>query len=156
MLHKDEIAGAIAGYLQEQDLFLVDIEVSQENDVTVTVESGNGTVCLDHCVALSEIIGNAFDRDREDYALTVTSAGLDQPFKVLRQYRKFIGKEVEVVLNKGGKIKGILSEADEQKIVLAVSVSVKPEGSKKKVRMETLAEYPFGEFKSCKPVIKFK
>lgn len=151
-----EIAGKIEAAVAARGCFLVDVKVSADNDVTLAIESEEGTVVMEDCIAIDKAFHEIWDQDIEDYALTVTSAGLDQPFKVLRQYRKFIGKEVEVVLNKGGKIKGILSEADEQKIVLAVSVSVKPEGSKKKVRMETLAEYPFGEFKSCKPVIKFK
>ena len=156
MIQKENIERAISGYLTQEGLFPVDIEISGDNDITITVESDQGTVAIEHCVNITRIVEEAFDRNEEDYSLTVTSAGLDQPFKVPRQYKKFIGKEVEIVLKEGGKIKGILSGADDEKIEITASKMVKEEGKKKKVLVETNTEYPYGSFKSCKPVIKFK
>ena len=75
--------------------FIVDAQVRRDNDVLLTVESAEGTVDMDDCVALSESFQAIFDRDEEDYSLTVSSAGLDQPFKVLRQFLKAVGSEVE-------------------------------------------------------------
>ena len=53
---------------------------------------------LEDCESVNDAVLAAFDRDVEDYSLTVSSAGLDQPFKVLRQYQKAIGTQVEVSL----------------------------------------------------------
>ena len=156
MITKDALAGAIANYLNDKGLFLVDIEISKDNDITVAIESSESDVKIENCVDIDHIIGGIFDRDVEDYSLTVTSAGLDQPFKVLEQYIKFIGSEVEVVVKEGGKMKGILTAATEEGFELTTTKMVKVEGSKKKVEQSTVTPFAYDGIKSCKPVIKFK
>ena len=125
MITAEALHGAIAGYLAEKGLFLVDIEISKDNDITIAVESSEGDVKIENCVDIDHIVAGVFDRDVEDYSLTVTSAGLDQPFKVLQQYQKFVGSEVEVVVKGGGKMKGILSSATEEGFEVTVSKMVK-------------------------------
>ncbi len=156
MITKEALNEVISNYLNANDLFLVDIEISKENDITITVERHQGPVKVEDCVAIDRLVGAAFDRDVEDYSLTVTSAGLDQPFKVLDQYRKFLGSEVEIVIKKGGKIKGVLSSCNQEGIEITTSKMVKREGAKKKVQEDTVTAYTFADLKSCKPVIKFK
>lgn len=156
MITAEALHGAIAGYLAEKGLFLVDIEISKDNDITIAVESSEGDVKIENCVDIDHIVAGVFDRDVEDYSLTVTSAGLDQPFKVLQQYQKFVGSEVEVVVKGGGKMKGILSSATEEGFEVTVSKMVKVEGSKKKVQQDAVTAFAYDAVKSCKPVIKFK
>ncbi|MBQ6572729.1 MAG: ribosome assembly cofactor RimP [Bacteroidales bacterium] len=156
MITAEALHGAIAGYLAEKGLFLVDIEISKDNDITIAIESSEGDVKIENCVDIDHIVAGVFDRDVEDYSLTVTSAGLDQPFKVLQQYQKFVGSEVEVVVKGGGKMKGVLSSATEEGFEVTVSKMVKVEGSKKKVQQDTVTAFAYDGIKSCKPVIKFK
>ncbi len=156
MITAEALHGAIAGYLAEKGLFLVDIEISRDNDITIAIESSEGDVKIENCVDIDHIVAGVFDRDVEDYSLTVTSAGLDQPFKVLQQYQKFVGSEVEVVVKGGGKMKGVLSSATEEGFEVTVSKMVKVEGSKKKVQQDTVTAFAYDGIKSCKPVIKFK
>lgn len=156
MITAEALHGAIAGYLAEKGLFLVDIEISRDNDITIAIESSEGDVKIENCVDIDHIVAGVFDRDVEDYSLTVTSAGLDQPFKVLQQYQKFVGSEVEVVVKGGGKMKGVLSSATEESFEVTVSKMVKVEGSKKKVQQDTVTAFAYDGIKSCKPVIKFK
>ena len=156
MITAEALHGAIAGYLAEKGLFLVDIEISKDNDITIAVESSEGDVKIENCVDIDHIVAGVFDRDVEDYSLTVTSAGLDQPFKVLQQYQKFVGSEFEVVVKGGGKMKGVLSSANEEGFEVTVSKMVKVEGSKKKVQQDTVTAFAYDGIKSCKPVIKFK
>ena len=118
MITAEALSGVIAGYLTEKGLFLVDIEISKDNDITIAVESSEGDVKIENCVDIDHIVSGVFDRDVEDYSLTVTSAGLDQPFKVLQQYRKFVGNEVEVVVKGGGKMKGIVEHYAKGEFVL--------------------------------------
>ena len=68
--------------------------------------------------------------------LEVGSAGITAPFKLLRQYQKNIGNEVEVLLKKGEKQTGVLKSVDEEGIVLTVVKKVKPEGAKRKIEVE--------------------
>ena len=156
MITAEALHGAIAGYLAEKGLFLVDIEISRDNDITIAIESSEGDVKIENCVDIDHIVAGVFDRDVEDYSLTVTSAGLDQPFKVLQQYQKFVGSEVEVGVKGGGKMKGVLSSATEEGFEVTVSKMVKVEGSKKKVQQDTVTAFAYDGIKSCKPVIKFK
>ena len=151
-----DIIDAIGGEIVARGCFIVDISVSKDNDIVLTIESEKGKIELDDCVSLSRYFETKFDREAEDYSLTVTSAGLDQPFKVLDQYRKFAGTEVEVVVKGGGKVKGILSAVNEESFEITTSKMVKVEGSKKKVQQDTVTAYTYDGIKSCKPVIKFK
>ncbi len=155
MISNEKIAEAIESYLKLHSLFLVSIEVSKENDIEVTVDS-EGRVDLSHCIDINNIIEERFDRESDDYSLTVTSAGLDQPFKVLKQYEKYIGKEVEVVLKSGSKFKAILESADNESIELSEEKSVKVEGKKKKERITEKRALKLSEIKSTRPVINFK
>ena len=156
MITAEALGSTIANYLTTNGLFLVDIEITKDNDITIAIESAKEDVKIDNCIDIDRLIASEFDRDVEDYSLTVTSAGLDQPFKVLNQYIKFIGSEVEVVIKGGGKVKGILSAANEEAFEITTSKMVKVEGSKKKVQQDTVTPYTYAEIKSCKPVIKFK
>ena len=156
MITSEALGNVIANYLTDNGLFLVDIEISKDNDITIAVESRESDVKIDNCIDIDRIVAAACDRDVEDYSLTVTSAGLDQPFKVLDQYIKFTGSEVEVVVKGGGKMKGILSSANAEGFELTVSKMVKVEGSKKKVQQDTVTPFTYDGIKSCKPVIKFK
>ena len=70
------------------------------------------------CAAIDKVMHEAFDQDVEDYALTVSSAGLDRPFKVLRQYQKALGSQVDVWMKGGKKVKGVLKAANEKEIVV--------------------------------------
>ena len=96
---------------------------------------------MDDCVALDRAFHALFNQDEEDYALTVTSAGLDQPFQVLRQYLKAIGTEVEVSVRGGRKFTATLLAADEGAITVRYSAREAVDGKKKKelvTREETL------------------
>lgn len=155
MIEKENIAKAIESYLESNSLFLVSVEISKDNDIEIAVDS-EGRVDLSNCVDINKIVEEKFDRESEDYSLTVTSAGLDQPFKVLRQYLKYIGKDVEVVLKSGGKIKGILNNADDKGVEITFEKSVKVEGKKKKEKVVERTLLMFSEIKSTKPIINFK
>jgi ribosome maturation factor RimP len=155
MIEKEKIAETIESYLESNSLFLVSVEISKDNDIEVTVDS-EGRVDLSHCIDINNIIGERFDRDSEDYSLTVTSAGLDQPFRVLRQYQKYIGKEVEVVLKTGGKIKVILEAVNEESMEVSSEKSIKVEGKKKREKIIERREIKLADVKSTKPIINFK
>ena len=131
-----EIVDAMQDEIVARKCFLVDVTVSRDNDVELVIESEDGIVTLDDCVELSHKFEEKFDREKEDYSITVGSAGLDQPFKVLKQYLKAIGTEVQVLLKDGRKLKGVLEEASESGIRLKYSVKEAVEGKKRKELVE--------------------
>ena len=111
---------------------------------------------IDDCVELSRFIESKLDREEEDYELEVGSAGIGQPFKVLKQYLIHIGKEVEVLTRDGKKLEGVLKDANEENITLTVLKKVKPEGAKRPKLVEEDITYTYNDIKYTKYLISFK
>ena len=146
----------IQDIVAQRGCFIVEVTVSKDNDIVLSIESEEGIVEMDDCVAISDAFQEIFNRDEEDYGLTVTSAGLDQPFKVLKQYLKAVGSEVEVLVKGGKKLTGILESADENGIRLKYSVKEAVEGKKKKEMVEHLDSFTFEELNAVTPHIVFE
>ena len=118
MIKKENIAAVAESYLDERGMFIVKLSVSPGNVINLYIDGDQG-VTIDDCVALSRHIEQHFDRDVEDYELRVSSAGADQPYVNLRQYKKNIGRQVEVITREGKKIKGKLLDATEDHIEIS-------------------------------------
>ena len=150
-----DIIDAIGGEIVARGCFIVDISVSKDNDIVLTIESEKGKIELDDCVSLSRYFETKFDREAEDYSLTVSSAGLDQPFKVFKQYEKALGSKVEVSLKGGKKMVAVLEAADEESITLNYSVKEAVEGKKKKELVEHVDLYTMDQVNAVRPFIEF-
>jgi ribosome maturation factor RimP len=155
MMKISDIIDAIGGEIVARGCFIVDISVSKDNDIVLTIESEKGKIELDDCVSLSRYFETKFDREVEDYSLTVSSAGLDQPFKVFKQYEKALGSKVEVSLKGGKKMVAVLEAADEESITLKYSVKEAVEGKKKKELVEHVDRYTMDQVNAVKPFIEF-
>ncbi len=156
MMKVSDIIDAIGGEIVARGCFIVDISVSKDNDIVLTIESENGKIELDDCVSLSRFFETKFDREAEDYSLTVSSAGLDQPFKVFRQYVKAVGSKVEVLLKGGKKMVATLEAADQESITLKYSAKEAVEGKKKKELVEHVDRFTMDQVNSVKYFIEFK
>ena len=150
-----EIIDAIGAEIVARGLYIVDINISKDNDIELTIESEDGVVELDDCVAVSRFFESCFDREKEDYSLTVTSAGLDQPFKVLKQYLKAVGKKVEVQLKGGKKMVAVLEAADEESVTLKYTVKESVEGKKKKELVEHVDRFSMDQVNAVRPFVEF-
>ena len=150
-----EIIDAINGEIVARGCYIVEVTVSKDNDVEVVMESEEGVVELEDCVAVSRFFESCFDREKEDYSLTVTSAGLDQPFKVLKQFQKAVGTKVEVALKGGKKLVATLAAADQESITLTYSVKEAVEGKKKKELVEHTDRFEMEQVNAVRPYITF-
>ena len=155
-MEKNLIIETIGPAVKDRGCFIVDVTVSKDNDIVLTIEKETGDVDLDDCVALNDAFLAAFDKDVEDYSLTVSSAGLDQPFKVSGQFTKATGSQVVVLLKGGRKLTGILTAADDEGITLRHVTREIPEGKKKKVPVEHEDRFVFAEVNSVSPFVEFK
>ena len=155
MIDKNVVKKLVDEWLQDQEYFLVDIEISPDNRIVVEIDHADG-VWIEDCVALSRYIEVRLSRDDEDYELEVGSAGLGQPFKVPQQYINFVGKEVEVLDADGIKVKGILKAVDGNDFTVGVEEKVKVEGKKRPVKMEVDHVYQMDKVKYTKYIISFK
>jgi ribosome maturation factor RimP len=152
MITKEKIQILVEEVLSDE-LFIVDITVGDGNFISVSVDSNTG-ISVGECVQISRHIESSLDREVEDFSLEVTSPGLSLPFKVLRQYLKNIGREVEVVTTTGEKQKGILKSANSEGFELEISAKEKIDGAK--VAVTKVLVYTFDQIKTVKIVISFK
>jgi ribosome maturation factor RimP len=113
-------------------------------------------VDLDACVAFSRAVESAFDREVEDFELTVYSAGVGQPLKLLRQYYKLIGKSVEVLLESGVKVLATLKEVEPEALTITYTERKAVDGKKRKVDVEVVESYTFDQIKWVKEYLDFK
>ena len=155
MITKEQITKVVTPKIDEEGLFLVEVNVSPSNQITVFIDGDKG-VTIDQCISVSRFIEQSFDRDVEDYELDVSSAGLDLPLKVLRQYLKNIGRTLDVVLANGKKMTGKLVAASKEEVSLEVEQSVLLEGKKRKQMVTEIIKINLSEIKSTKIVVSFR
>ncbi len=151
-----QIRESILPAVSQRGCFLVDATASADGDITLTIESETASVRMEDCEAIDKAFHEIWDQDVEDYALTVTSAGLDQPFKVLRQYLKAVGTQVEVRLRGGRKLTGTLTAATEEAVTLRHILREAVPGSKKKQDVVHEDTFPMEEVNSVRPHISFE
>lgn len=155
MISKAHIKQLVEEKIADTEYFIVEITVSPSNQIRVEID-GNKGVNINDCVQISRHIEAAYDRDEVDFELTVSSAGMDQPFKILRQYQRYLGREVDLKTTEGQKLKGVLISADEEAVVLEVAKKEKVEGKKKKQLIIENITVPMEQVKETKVVISFK
>jgi ribosome maturation factor RimP len=153
MIQKERIRKLVEDNLSE-GLFLVDIKVGKTNAITVFVDGMEG-ITIEQCAALSRAIESNLDREAEDFELEVSSAGIGQPFKVIQQYYKSIGNNVELVTNEGLKKAGKIKAVAGNGLTLLVESKKNAEGSKKKQVVVEELNFEFRDIKSVKEVITF-
>lgn len=145
----------MASFIAEHEgFFLVKAEVKGANRIEVEVDHDSEPVDIDTIVALTKHIEAGLDREKEDFELEVSSAGLTTPLVGVRRYRKFIGKELEVLLKKGVKEKGVLVSADEEGFVLEVIRMETPEGARRKQQVVHQLPLKYEEVKQATYLLK--
>jgi len=151
MIAEEEIRKVAEPKIKELNGFLVDVKVNTANVITVFFDRMEG-VQVEHCLEISKYIEEHFDREAEDYELTVCSAGLDNSFMVDEQYQKYIGKEVGVLLSNGKRKTGVILSYDN---TLMLEVVKRKKGSRKEYIVEEVSILK-EEIKETKLKINFK
>lgn len=155
MITKEKVIEIIHPLLETKKKFLVDVSVSAGNKIIITIDGYSG-ITIDECVEISRIIESSLNRDTEDFELEVSSPGLTQPFKVLDQYKKNIGKEVEILLKSGQKFAGILENITDTGIEVILEKTVRADKGKKKIKITEKQILLFSTIKYTKLVLTFK
>lgn len=132
--------------------FLVNVQVDSMNHILVEVDHESRGVSIEECVWISRNVEHNLDREENDFELEVTSAGLDRPLRVWKQYEKNVGRELHIRMNDGTELKGLVLKAEEGKI------TVLPQAKGKKKKDETPEELVIDttEIKEAKVIISFK
>jgi len=153
MIDKTALEQVINEALEGTKMFLVTLKVTKDNVIDVALDSDED-ITIDDCVAVNDAVLAAFDRDDEDYELTVGSYGITSPLLLPRQYRKYTGCDVEVPTADGRKLKGILADADDEGFTLSMTVKRKLEGKKRPELVEEQERFNYSDIKQTKNIIK--
>lgn len=155
MEFRKNIETLLNDFLQtREDLFLIDLKFSAGDDITVILDGDNG-VSVQDCLDASRAIEFNMDREEHDFSLQVMSAGLSEPLSIPRQFRKNIGREIEVLLTDSSEIEGELAKVDEEKVTLVLRYRKPKEVGKGKVDVEEEREIPYSDIKKALVVLKF-
>lgn len=151
---KDKVKVLLDNALEAHpSLFLIDFTIGGDNSIRVILDGDHG-VNLQDCMDISRAIEHNLDREEEDFALEVTSAGATSPLIHPRQYPKNIGRVLKVG-TPSGEFEGTLVQSDGDSITLEWKTrEPKPEG-KGKVTVQKSQKIDFSDIKEAKVVLKF-
>ncbi|MBT8252985.1 MAG: ribosome assembly cofactor RimP [Flavobacteriaceae bacterium] len=151
----DIVQSALEAALKSRpDLFLIDLIVDESNKIRVVIDADKGVV-VDDCVFISRQIEGELDRDEIDFSLEVTSAGANSPLEHVRQYKKNIGRSLEVTTTANEHIVAELVSADETGITLNWKVREPKPIGKGKVTVKKEAVLNYKDIEKAKVKIKF-
>ena len=155
MNFRAKIEQLVADFLETRpDLYLIDLKISASDDITVILEGDEG-VTLQDCLDASRAIEFNMDREEHDFSLEVMSAGLSAPLSSVRQYRKNIGRNLEIFLNDGTEIEGELSKVEDDHITLILKYRKPKEIGKGKVDVVEKKNIPYSDIKKALVAIQF-
>ncbi len=151
---REKVEELLGQALEERPaLFLIDLQVSEANQIRVILDGDQG-VSVQDCIDISRAIEHNLDRDETDFSLEVLSAGVSEPLTLKRQYKKNVGRKLQVK-TADAKLEGTLLEADDQRIVLGWKAREPKPVGKGKVTVEKKAEVAYEDIMEAKVKITF-
>ena len=138
---------------ENNSLFLIEFNVDNSNHIKVVIDGDEG-VSVNDCIAVSRKIEHNLDREEEDFSLEVLSAGVSEPLRLPRQYRKNIGRTLAVITPED-KFEGKLVNVEDNKIHLQWQAREPKPVGKGKVTVNKEAVLPIEEIKEAKVIITF-
>lgn len=142
----------LIGPLLKDDIFLVSIKIKPTDNFKIYIDADSG-LGIEKCIKINRALYKIMEEmgmyPEGDFSLEISSPGLDEPLKLLRQYKKNVGRDVEVVTTDEQKREGKLTEVTEEKITI---VYTEGKGKKAVVKTDDIA---FADIKQTKVQIKF-
>ena len=156
MIVKEHIEQILESFVKERGFFVVELKISPGNKISVLVDSMDG-ITIDECVEISRAIEGSLDREKDDFELEVSSPGLSEPLRVIQQYEKNIGRELDILFNdEQKKVKGKLRSVNGESIQIEAQKKIKVEGKKKKQLITETRDIDRNNIKKSKVIVTFK
>jgi ribosome maturation factor RimP len=137
---------------ETEDIFLVSVRIKPTNNIKVYLDADAG-LSIDKCVKINRAMYRTIEEEGwypdGNFSLEVSSPGIDEPLKLIRQYKKNIGRSVEVTMADDTKLQGKLVDVVENSISIEYT-----EGKNKKAVLIT-KEIPFSSIKQTIVLISF-
>ncbi len=141
------------GLLEKPSLFLIDLTITESFKIIVTLDGDNGVVLQD-CIDISRSIDNNLDREEHDFSLEVASAGVSSPLKHIRQYKKNVGRMLQVETD-NTVIEAKLAEANDDFVVLEWEAREPKKIGKGKETVQKIQKISYSEIKKAIVIIIF-
>ena len=141
------------GLEQKQHLFLIDFSISEDNAIKIVIDGDNG-VTVEDCMFISRAIEHNLDREEIDFSLEVASSGATAPLVNTRQYKKNIGRTLEIKTTDKVIEASLINATDKNIKVQWKSREPKPIG-KGKITVQNEAEIAYENIVEAKVMIKF-
>jgi len=147
------IEALIEGLIAEtKEIFLVSVRIKPTNNIKVFLDADNG-LSIEKCIRINRAMYKRIEEEGwypdGNFSLEVSSPGIDEPLKLIRQYKKNIGRNVEVTMVDETKLQGKLVAVAEDAISIEYT-----EGKNKKAVLIT-KEIPFNSIKQTIVLISF-
>lgn len=139
--------------LEKPSIFLIDFVVTDAFKVIVNLDGDDG-VALQDCIDVSRFIDNNLDREEQDYSLEVASVGVGSPLKLVRQYKKNIGRTL-IVKTEGEIIEAELVDANDDFVVLSWKAREPKKLGKGKETVQKELKLPYGNIKEAIVTVTF-
>jgi ribosome maturation factor RimP len=114
-----DIIEQIRSFFKEQEgqgFFLVDVKATPGDQITIYADKDKN-ITLDECTTIHRTLIEKIPT-AGDYEITVSSPGMDQPFKVAEQYKKYMGRDVNIVAVDGQRYSGKLTGFANEKVTI--------------------------------------
>ena len=135
-----------------EDVFLVSVRIKPTNNFKIYLDADSG-LSIDKCIRINRTLYKTIEEEAwypdGNFSLEVSSPGVDEPLKMLRQYKNNIGRKLEVVLADDSKKEGKLLSVDEKSIQIEYT-----EGKNKKA-VTHINEIAFNDIKQATVLISF-
>lgn len=154
MITQEHILTLANNHLKNGSLFVTGIKIGSGNSIQVFIDGDEGVTIAD-CVALSRAIEGNLDREQLDFSLDVSSHGAVSPLVMPRQYKKHLGRTLEVKLKSGDKVEGTLTEISETNFMLEFTERENKPIGKGKINVVKQTLVNFSEIKEAKIKLKY-
>jgi ribosome maturation factor RimP len=138
---------------ERADLFLIDFTISGEKVINIIIDGDNG-VKVEDCIFISRAIEHNIDREEYDFSLEVASSGAAAALTLPRQFKRNVGRTLEVKTQTENIEAELINVSDEGVELSWKAREPKPVG-KGKVTVQKKAKIAFNDIVEAKVVIKF-
>ncbi len=154
MTFKEKVNTVIEAELSSRPaVFLTDLNITDAFKIIVTLDSDSGIVLQD-CIDISRAIEGNLDREEQDFSLEVVSFGVGSPLKMIRQYKKNIGRMLIVKLTTT-TIEAELVAATDENITVAWEAREPKKIGKGKETVQKRQEIPYSDIKEAIVTVTF-
>ena len=154
MTFKEKVNALVEEALSERpSVFLIDLTITDAFKIIVSLDGDNG-VALQDCIDISRAIESNLDREEQDFSLEVASVGVGSPLKLIRQYKKNVGRTL-IVKTGTEIIEAELVEADDVFIILSWKAREPKKVGKGKETVQKELQLPYADIKEAIVTVTF-